>query len=115
MMFGRVVVGSFYTQTMTQPSHRFLLGLHSSAWPYMQSLSEAQAAKLVYRDHINMKHADRKRLATEIETKSQQLELQPKIAVGGLQLEDGGDSKDADCMTKMLLKYLVEVQGLVKM
>ena len=105
------------SETQTDAPLRYLLGLHQAAWPYLKSLSDSDAAKLIYRDHINVKHASRKRLATEIEANTK------KRAIAWAGNEDGDDVADdaiadedekeesgdtLECLTKVLVKYLLE-------
>ena len=48
---------------------RSLLGLSAEASEYVSTLGTGDVARLVYRDHVRLKHASRKRLASELESK----------------------------------------------
>lgn len=94
---------------------RSLLGLHPAAEQYLSELDIPQIAKLIYRDHVSMKHANRKRLASEMAEKSlhDEHELQQEQQASGNHVGRLGDQQATETtenlMSKLLVKYLMEV------
>lgn len=94
---------------------RALLGLHNQACEYIDTLPAHEILKLVYRDHIVLKHASRKRLASEMADTTKELEAHdcrdggPVLAALG----NHGETLSADILSKMLVRYLLLVLWLI--
>lgn len=85
-----------------------------SASAYLDTLGSHDLLKLVYRDHIALKHASRKRLAAEMSETNKQLESSSsKQKRTDVSLQNNGDSekqgKAIDVLSKMLTRYLMAV------
>ena len=66
--------------------------------------------KLLYRDYIPAKHADRKRLASEIQGMEAKAALQPPAQRPALRADPGRDADNtASLMSTILVRYLMEV------
>ena len=96
---------------------RALLNLQEAAWPYVSQLGITDAAKLIYRDHIKMKHSSRKRLKTEVEGKMQ-LAPKAKLARSGqpcIENQQASDCDEAsggtDILSKLLTAYVLEARN----
>ena len=87
---------------------RTLIGLHPNALEYLSTLGHGELARIIYRDHVQIKHGSRKRLATEVESKMRVAEQTCSVDPDALLLVD--KAADApDLMSKMLIAYLREV------
>jgi hypothetical protein len=84
----------------------------------VSQLGITDAAKLVYRDHIKMKHSSRKRLKTEVEGKMQ-LPPRAKLArsasqpcIENQQHSASGDeaAKGTNILSKLLMAYVLEAR-----
>ena len=69
-------------------------------------MSVTELARLVYRDYVPMKHASRKRLASEL----QSIEASaPRLPRQRLALDDDAENAGTVLLSKLLLRYLMEV------
>ena len=82
---------------------RHLLGMVEC--PALNALSEAELAKLIYKDNIKLKHASRQRLALELEDAARDL---PEMRG-----QKPSDKKPASALTKSLISYLLEARKTV--
>ena len=94
----------------TKPQPRTLLGLHPAAEEYLSTLDVPELLKLVYRDHIVLKHAGRKRLASEMESKLKEIE-RPQSSNQALALATD-EAKRIHVVSKALVRYLTTVSWL---
>ena len=68
----------------------------------LSALSEAELAKLIYKDNIKLKHASKKRLARELEAGARDL---PEMRG-----QKPADKKFASALTKSIIAYLLEAR-----
>ena len=94
----------------TIPQPRTLLGLHPAAGEYLSTLDVPELLKLVYRDHIVLKHAGRKRLASEMESKLKEIE-RPQSSNQAL-ASATDEAKRIHVLSKALVRYLTTVSWL---
>ena len=94
------------------PQLRTLLGLHPAAWEYLSTLDAPELTKLVYRDHIILKHAGRKRLACEMETKLKGIERPQSSNQALASTTDEAEAKRTHVVSKALVRYLTTVSWL---
>lgn len=87
---------------------RSLLGLDPAAAPLLSGMSVGELTKLVYRDHIPMKHASRKRLASEIQMLESNVQPQQRQRRA---LEAGNAGKDL--LSQLLVQYLMQASQLI--
>ena len=89
---------------------RSLLGLSQDTLPYIESLDMGDLAKIVYRDHVRIKHACRKRLAEEMEEKDNHEQNVMKDVQKKSDYPQEDSVKDrVDMVSHMLAKYLLQV------
>ena len=87
---------------------RSLLQLHPLVQNCLESMSVGDLARLVYRDHITVKHASRKRLHEEVDEKMKDLDaFQQKLNPEYLSVLGPGERK-VDPLSKLLVEYLLE-------
>ncbi len=87
---------------------RCLLQLHPLVENCLESMSVGDLARLVYRDHITVKHASRKRLHEEVDEKMKHLDAcQQKLNPEYLSVLGPGERK-VDPLSKLLVEYLLE-------
>ena len=92
--------------------------MQEAAWRYVSQLGITDAAKLIYRDHIKMKHSSRKRLKTEVEGKMQlapRAKLAKSASQACIQNRQCSASEDeaasgADILSKLLVGYVMEAR-----
>lgn len=95
---------------------RSLLGLDSAVSEYLSTLSISDLVKLVYRDHIPLKHSNRNRLALEIDElgvadkqSGQQQQHQHDLNRPALPANSNPTPEEVHLMSKLLVRYLMEV------
>ena len=82
------------------------MGLHSQVAEYLETLPLNELMKVVYRDHIVMKHASRKRLATEMTETSKKIDNQLNAENPR---SENPEQVTMDVLSKMLVRYLILV------
>lgn len=103
----RVIICQFVSTLLLLS--RSLLGLDRSVEESLVHMTVAELVKLVYRDHIPLKHANRKRLAAELDDKTDKLPAPAqRMAI------NAGDEQDHDTklLSSMLIRYLMQVSCL---
>ena len=87
---------------------RHLIGLKPNPQLDMvlQTFSDADVAKLVYRDNIKLKHGSRKRLGDELASKPPHPSLRPSRA------DAIAGANDPEPLSKALVAYLLEAHCL---
>lgn len=86
---------------------RSLIGLSPDACSYIESLELGDVAKVLYRDHVRIKHVSRKRLASEMDEKTQhEHSVLKDAAIQSGVLPDAKELEDT--VSKMLSKYLLQ-------
>lgn len=70
-------------------------------------MDSSRVIKLLYRDHLLMKHSSRKRLVTEIQTKMPPDQKKARISILDGDSSVGVDDKK-DPMTNIFVKYLMK-------
>lgn len=83
---------------------RYLLDLHPQVMEYLTSLKNQEVVKLVYRDHVVIKHSSRKRLASEMQSNSkklQDMEVPHRAPADAI-----GDQSNVNLLSKMLVRYM---------
>jgi hypothetical protein len=83
---------------------RCLLGLHPRVKPYLERMTISDLARLVYRDHITVKHSAKKRLAQEVCDKTPAEQGGPQLSILG----SDPCCEQVDALSKMLIQYLLE-------
>lgn len=99
----------FFVSLLRLSLLRSLLGLDPAAMSYLSTLQVTDLIKLVYRDHIQLKHGSRKRLAAEVSRNTKRLQDSQK---NPNQREDEAVEdmeSTVDPMSKMLVKYMMVV------
>ena len=74
------------------------------------TLQVTDLMKLVYRDHIQLKHANRKRLASEVDDVTRKLDVPQPLFDGNnaeVQAVRDGQPAAVDVMSQTLVKYLM--------
>ena len=92
---------------------RTLLALDVATTLPLSTLSSADVAKLVYRDHVKVKHADKTRLANEVKEKLKVFGQESGMDQDAIDDDDDDeddvcDAPGSDFLTKLLVKYLME-------
>lgn len=98
-------VGWFAT-TAVAFGNRCLLQLHPAVRCCLESMHCGELSRIVYRDHITLKHSPRKRLQEELHDKTKRLD-QHLPSNGNLCILGPGAEKN-DPLSKMLIQYLLE-------
>jgi hypothetical protein len=75
-------------------------------------MSVAELTKLIYRDHIPMKHASRKRLSDEISTIENSRACERPLQRPAL--EEASADTGTDLLSQLLVKYLMQVSVFIK-
>ena len=91
---------------------RSLLGLDGAAERFLSGMSVAELTKLIYRDHIPMKHASRKRLSDEISTIENSRACERPLQRPAL--EEASADTGTDLLSQLLVKYLMQVSVFIK-
>lgn len=88
---------------------RSLLQLHPFVQNCLESMTVGDLARLVYRDHITVKHASRTRLHQEVDEKMKDIDnaCQQKLTPEDLSVLGPGQRK-VDPLSKLLVEYLLE-------
>ena len=85
-----------------------MLGLNSLVRPLLLAMKDCDMARLIYRDHVTVKHASRKRLSDEVTSKleraGQAVDQRRQLSILG----SAEKFQTVDPMSKMLIKYLLE-------
>lgn len=99
----------FVQRSSTTVIVRHLLSLSDNQ--FLDKLSDSDIAKLLYRDHLKVKHSTRKRLAGEIAEKEKQLSIADKshAAVKDRQCDKPNVTSVQHPLTKALKEYLLRV------
>ena len=95
---------------------RTLLGLNPAVDEYLKTLTPMDCAKLLYRDHVKVKHANKQRLASEHQHKQDLLQQKQKQLANSMQQNQTGMqhkpvldkqcTESKDLLTCLLVKYM---------
>ena len=80
---------------------RSLIGLDASLEQHLAKISDSDVVKLLYREHLVLKHSSKKRLAKEIEDK-----MPPEVLPHRMPIVAAPSANDS--LAKLLVKYLCE-------
>ena len=85
------------------------MGLNPGVRPVLENMTFGELARLIYRDHVTVKHSSRKRLAEEVDRKLSLVGDNPAQQNKPLSiLGSGAGLQQVDAMSKMLIQYLLE-------